>query len=137
MQVVGFVILISGTSIYNEIMRSCLPSMEPEHKHRRHHQHHHDRHRTGVQQAAGGSDGEVGSLQQPLLLDALENGGGRGNHDAGTSGGRGSGGGKGPGSGSSTASVSIPVGEGAVAHGRPPLPSRPRAAPRADYSMAR
>lgn len=27
MQVVGFLVLVSGTSLYNELIRSCLPSM--------------------------------------------------------------------------------------------------------------
>ena len=26
-QVVGFVVLVSGTSLYNELIRSCLPTM--------------------------------------------------------------------------------------------------------------
>ena len=26
-QVVGFLVLVSGTSLYNELMRSCLPRM--------------------------------------------------------------------------------------------------------------
>ena len=27
LQVVGFVVLVSGTSLYNELIRSCLPTM--------------------------------------------------------------------------------------------------------------
>lgn len=27
MQVVGFLVLVSGTSLYNELIRSCLPGM--------------------------------------------------------------------------------------------------------------
>lgn len=49
LQVVGFAILLSGTSIYNELLRSCLPSAEPRSRLRR---------RSG--------DAEAG-LQQPLL----------------------------------------------------------------------
>jgi hypothetical protein len=40
LEVVGFVVLLSGTSLYNEILRSCLPTpstAEPEHYHQRHH----------------------------------------------------------------------------------------------------
>jgi len=29
LQVVGFAVLLSGTSIYNELLRSCLPAAEP------------------------------------------------------------------------------------------------------------
>ena len=39
LEVVGFVVLLSGTSLYNEILRSCLPSStaaEPAHYHQRH-----------------------------------------------------------------------------------------------------
>lgn len=35
-QVVGFVVLLSGTSVYNEIMRSCLPAAEPRRRSRSH-----------------------------------------------------------------------------------------------------
>lgn len=48
-QVVGFAVLLTGTSVYNELMRSCLPAPEPRpRRHRRR------------------SDAEAG-LQQPLL----------------------------------------------------------------------
>ncbi len=30
-QVVGFLVLVSGTSLYNELMRSCLPRMYDTH----------------------------------------------------------------------------------------------------------
>ena len=29
MQVVGFVILVAGTSMYNELLRGCLPGVPP------------------------------------------------------------------------------------------------------------
>lgn len=53
-QVVGFVVLLSGTSVYNEILRACLPAPAPRRS----------RSRTRTHR---GSDAEAG-LQQPLLL---------------------------------------------------------------------
>lgn len=50
-QVVGFAVLLSGTSIYNELLRSCLPPAEPHRRRRR---------------RSSSSDAEAG-LQQPLL----------------------------------------------------------------------
>lgn len=35
LQVVGFAVLLSGTSIYNELLRSCLPAAEPHGRRRR------------------------------------------------------------------------------------------------------
>lgn len=56
-QVVGFVVLLSGTSVYNEILRSCLPT--PAEPHRRSSRRH---------SRPGTANTEVGSLQEPLLL---------------------------------------------------------------------
>lgn len=58
LQVVGFMVLLSGTSVYNEILRTCLPAAEP----RRQRQ----RQRSG-RTAAEAVDAEA-ALQQPLLL---------------------------------------------------------------------
>ncbi|PRW18296.1 Solute carrier family 35 member F6 [Chlorella sorokiniana] len=51
LQVVGFAVLLSGTSIYNELLRSCLPPAEPHSRRRR---------------RSSSADAEAG-LQQPLL----------------------------------------------------------------------
>lgn len=60
LQVVGFLVLLSGTSVYNEILRTCLPAPEPRRRSSRRHG------RSGVP-AMGGDAGEEG-LQEPLLL---------------------------------------------------------------------
>ncbi|KAL4457997.1 hypothetical protein ABPG75_012862 [Micractinium tetrahymenae] len=83
LQVVGFLVLLSGTSVYNEILRSCLPAAEPR---RRRHAHH----RLSRGEALAG-DAEAG-LQQPLLLGDEELAGGGG--QAGGSGGQEAAGGK-------------------------------------------
>ena len=65
-QLVGFAILISGTSVYNDILRSCMPLPTPVYHHRgnhHHHHHHHSRHRSA--QSALGENGQ----EAPLLGD--------------------------------------------------------------------
>lgn len=57
-QVVGFLVLLSGTSVYNEILRSCLPAAEPRRRC-------HSCQRPARGEAPPG-DPEAG-LQQPLL----------------------------------------------------------------------
>ncbi|KAL4853473.1 Solute carrier family 35 member F6 [Chlorella vulgaris] len=54
LQVVGFVVLLSGTSVYNEILRTCLPAADARHR----------RHRGHRSLAADAGDG----LAEPLLL---------------------------------------------------------------------
>lgn len=65
LQVVGFLVLLSGTSVYNEILRSCLPAAEP----RRRRQH------RRLSRGAAAGDAEDG-MAQPLLGGSADFGSG-------------------------------------------------------------
>lgn len=121
-QVVGFVILVSGTSVYNEILRTFLPAP---HRHRRRH-----RRRQQLRGETGTGEGglEEGDLGQPLL-GAAEGG------EAGLAAGREQRPGVvrfAPGTAKAEEGQGVPV----RGERRPPLPARPRPIDRS-YTMAR
>eukprot|EP00887_Chlorella_sp_A99_P001474 scaffold8.g1474.t1 len=119
LQVVGFVALVSGTSIYNDLLRSCLPApTDAERRHRR-------SRRRRPEAAAG--DEEGGAAVQ-LLLD-----GGGGGGEAPAQGG-GAGGGKAP---RGVRFAPEPLHSAPISAGRPPRGGgRPRGA-ESPYTMAR
>ncbi len=130
LQVVGFAVLISGTSVYNEILRAFLPP--PPHR-RRHHRRHH------AQQGAGETAAlEEGSLQEPLLQGGAgpspkqqQQGGQQQQQQGGQQQQQRQGGVRfAPG-------TAAEPGGGDRGTNRPPLPARPRPIDRERYSMAR
>lgn len=118
-QVVGFLVLLSGTSVYNEILRSCLPAAEP--RPRRH------AHRHLARGEALAGDAEAG-LHQPLLAREEQPGGG--SDRAGGSGGQKAAGAGGAGHTTVRFAADVPA-------SRPIAAGRQSDAQHARYTMAR